>query len=230
MMATLADLRESTPDGTLPAVAWPGGYPMLYLTQSGATICPKCANDPIETSDPVTAGDVYLEGPAIVCEDGSQCGAMIDGTWHAGTIESAYGDPDEPYGRAIAYARERGELDGTSAASWYLQDTVGGRVTRGADENARRILQGIEDGDPAVLNTFPFPDLSGEWADTLTGPELADDAAWHATRGHAADERRELADKYAHEWSSDICDAYETAFSQAVEDEIARVARNTIAD
>ena len=47
-----------------------------------------------DTSDPVTAGDIYWEGPAMPCEDGSQCGAMVDGSWAAGMIESAYGDPD----------------------------------------------------------------------------------------------------------------------------------------
>ena len=31
-------------DGKLMAYAWPGGYPMFYLTVDGATLCPKCAN------------------------------------------------------------------------------------------------------------------------------------------------------------------------------------------
>ena len=84
-------LRDA--NGRLPFYAWPGGYPMVYLTADGLTICPKCANDP-DTSDPVTSGDVYWEGPAMQCEDGSQCGAMVGGSWSRGMIESAYGDPD----------------------------------------------------------------------------------------------------------------------------------------
>lgn len=92
-MANLDELRASTNDGALPTFAWPGGYPMEYVTESGSVVCPRCANDP-DTSDPVTAGDIYWEGPAVVCEDGSQCGSMVDGVWRAGTIESAYGDPD----------------------------------------------------------------------------------------------------------------------------------------
>lgn len=69
-------------DGTLPAYAWPGGYPLVYYTRDGLTVCPKCANDP-DTSDPVVAQDVYWEGPTLSCDDGGEL------------IESAYGDPDE---------------------------------------------------------------------------------------------------------------------------------------
>jgi len=79
-MATLTELRESTSDGTLPAFAWPGAYQMVYYTEGGLTVCPKCANDP-DTSDPVIAGDVYWEGPILVCEDRGEL------------IKSAYGDP-----------------------------------------------------------------------------------------------------------------------------------------
>jgi hypothetical protein len=93
-MPTLADWRASSPDGAeYPAHAWPGGYPVVYYTADGLTICARCANDP-DTSDPVTAGDIYWEGPAMPCDDGSQCGAMVNGAWSPGVIESAYGDPD----------------------------------------------------------------------------------------------------------------------------------------
>lgn len=82
---TLDEMRASTSDNTLPAYAWPGGYPMAYYTEDGLMICPKCANDP-DTSDPVVDGAVYWEGPAMYCDDGSQCGASM--------IVSAYGDPE----------------------------------------------------------------------------------------------------------------------------------------
>ena len=45
-------------------------------------------------------------------------------------------------------AAEMGAADGRGAASWYVQDAFGGRVTRGADESAARVAKGIEDGDP----------------------------------------------------------------------------------
>jgi hypothetical protein len=98
-------------------------------------------------------------------------------------------------------------------------------VTHGADESARRILAGIEAGDSAVTDTFPSADLSGQWADTLTGPQLVADA-WHAA-GVNEDQLDALRAK-GEDGFSEICDTYEAAFSQAVEDEIARVARETI--
>jgi hypothetical protein len=125
--------------------------------------------------------------------------------------------PADPYDAAIRYAQDRGAQDGRNAAEWYVQDA--GINTRGG---AHDVLAGIESGDPAVLDTFPFADLSGEWADTLTGPMLVRDAAAaaHGATGH-----------YPHtdEWFSDICDAYETAFSDAVSAEIERAARAVLA-
>lgn len=80
-LMTIDTLRSTTTDGTLPTHAWPGGYPMHYMTGEGWILCPKCANEP-RTSDVAIAGDVYWEGPTLTCED---CGA---------DIESAYGDPE----------------------------------------------------------------------------------------------------------------------------------------
>lgn len=69
-------------DTKLPAYAWPGGYPITYLTSDGATVCADCANDE-DVSDDIVAGDIFYEGPAEEC---AGCGKII---------ESAYGDPDE---------------------------------------------------------------------------------------------------------------------------------------
>lgn len=123
------------------------------------------------------------------------------------------------YDAAIAYAAERGRLAGENAAGWWAQDTIGGRLSRAttAADNARRILRGIADGDPAVLDTLPAADLSGQWADTLTGPSLTADALRAAGLPEPSDdaltaERAELF--------TEVCDAYETAFSDAVESAI----------
>lgn len=131
-------------------------------------------------------------------------------------------DQATAYDRAIAYARERGEQDGRNAAGWYSP------FYRDDTNHARRILRGIEDGDPAILTEFPQPDLSGQWADSLTGPELVADALSDAGVNIDSADGERHSDKYV-DWFSDICDAYETAFSQAVEDEIARVARDVLA-
>ena len=92
MQATLKEFKAQ--DGTLPAYAWPGGYPIVYIFGDGEVCCPKCANtekqiklDPAEDDMPdkswtLVDWEIHWEGPAEYC---AHCGALI---------ESAYGDPD----------------------------------------------------------------------------------------------------------------------------------------
>jgi len=65
-------------DGTYPAYAWPGGYPLYYLDREDNILCPTCAS---QETNPVE-GQVYYEGSTLQCDE---CFA---------TIESAYGDPE----------------------------------------------------------------------------------------------------------------------------------------
>lgn len=77
-------------DGSLPAYAWPGGYPIVYLCDDGGELCPDCANgkngsDASESPEAdrqwrLIAGDVYWEGPPVPCD---HCGRLM---------ESAYGE------------------------------------------------------------------------------------------------------------------------------------------
>lgn len=79
-------------DGTLPAFAWPGGYPFLYLMADGECLCPACANgkngsEASESLDApadwrIVASYIHWEGEPECC---AHCGAMVD---------SAYGVPD----------------------------------------------------------------------------------------------------------------------------------------
>jgi hypothetical protein len=91
--ALLKELDPNNEDGKLPPYAWPGGYPILYITGDGGILCPACANgengseaaNPDCADDPqwnVTAYDVYWEGPSESC---AHCNA---------DIKSAYGDPE----------------------------------------------------------------------------------------------------------------------------------------
>jgi hypothetical protein len=66
-------------DGMLPAYAWPGGYPVLYLDNLNDTLCAECAS---KTSD-TAACFVHYEGPAEEC---AECGDLV---------ASAYGDPND---------------------------------------------------------------------------------------------------------------------------------------
>lgn len=120
----------------------------------------------------------------------------------------------DAYERALAYATARGRQDGTNAAGWYeLPDGSRSRYDAAA---LRAILDGMAEGDPAVLDTLPAPDLSGQWADSLTGPQLAADAVLAAgiDVGQGIDE--------SDGWTADICDAYESAYVEAVEAEVSR--------
>ena len=92
-MPTLYMPDRTSHDGKLPAYAWSGGYPLQYLTDDMATLCPSCANGEngscaSETSDDpqwkLIHCEDYWEGPPMPCD-------------HCNTpIESAYGDPDAP--------------------------------------------------------------------------------------------------------------------------------------
>lgn len=128
---------------------------------------------------------------------------------------------DTAYDAAIAYAADLGARHGRNAPDWqYLPG--GGRSSATLAETrawAERTLRGLEDGDPAILDTIPHADLSGEWADTLTGPELYADAM------RAADMTHDYPATDAPDWFPDICDAYESAFDTAAEDAIASAAR-----
>jgi hypothetical protein len=67
-------------DGTLPAYAWPGGYPVFYLATDNGVLCPKCANEYVPGRDndaqlmPVAFG-VNWEDPNLFCE---HCNTRIE--------------------------------------------------------------------------------------------------------------------------------------------------------
>lgn len=69
-------------DGSFPAYAWPGGYPIVYYSAEGNVYCPECANQ-TEAEPEIAFWDIYYEGGPEICNG---CGTLI---------ESAYGDPEE---------------------------------------------------------------------------------------------------------------------------------------
>ena len=85
-------------DGKLAEFAWPGGYPIYYLTEDNGVLCPGCANglngSCAYTEDQkdnfnedaqwhIIAADVHWEGDSIFCDHCQR------------EIESAYGPIDE---------------------------------------------------------------------------------------------------------------------------------------
>lgn len=68
---------ERDTNGKLVSYAWPGGYPVWYITKDSLTICPDCANK-VDTSDPPIACDVNWEDSELFCDD---CGKRIESAY-----------------------------------------------------------------------------------------------------------------------------------------------------
>ena len=72
-------------NGKLPTYAWPGGYPLFYVTADGGILCPKCANDNITLlTDPddrqwyVIGVDTNYEDDTLQCDN---CNQLIEAAY-----------------------------------------------------------------------------------------------------------------------------------------------------
>jgi hypothetical protein len=124
------------------------------------------------------------------------------------------------YDTAKSRAEEIGAEHGRNAAAWFEQETIGGRVSGTAEalDTARRILRGIADGDPEILDALPGPDLSGQWADGYLPRDLARDCGLED----------EESDPEGDEILAELCDAYEDAFRTAVTDHVTDACRTVV--
>ena len=109
--------------------------------------------------------------------------------------------------------RAAGTADGTSAAQWWLQDTIGGRASGDTTAAARRILNGIDDEDPAVLDTLPTADAGWPGNTATRYYHIAEDG--HATELTA-------------EQSRQAKDAYRDGYATAVTDTVAAACRRQL--
>jgi hypothetical protein len=95
-MATVTAWYKSVKlaDGSFPAHAFPGGYPIIYIATDEGVFCANCMNTEEEIRLTRQEGwpedgwtvlgfDLHMEGPPEYC---CHCNAEI---------ESAYGDPEE---------------------------------------------------------------------------------------------------------------------------------------
>jgi hypothetical protein len=103
-------------------------------------------------------------------------------------------------------AAELGRCAGYAAATWVFDGNT-------APETYARVLRGIEDGDPEILDAYRMPDLSGEYADDPTPATLA---AMLELDPEDEDQAAEL---------EDCCDAYCDGASEAFWAEVERAAR-----
>lgn len=97
--------------------------------------------------------------------------------------------------------RKRGHSDGKAAGTWVLPDNCPDPLAF-----LNRVIQGIEDGDPEIIDQLPDPDFSGQWADLPSWEEIVRDET----------DIEELSDDGEHDLYSIYCDA----FRVGVEEEI----------
>ncbi|MEU7800705.1 DUF4314 domain-containing protein [Micromonospora arborensis] len=81
---------------------------------------------------------------------------------------------------ALRRMRAAGTEAGRTAAEWWAQDTIGARASGDTRLAARRVLAGIGDCDPAVLDALPRYTSAEEAVDTA-GWELFADATGDST-------------------------------------------------
>lgn len=110
----------------------------------------------------------------------------------------------------INAAKAAGTDAGQAAATWFEIDDA---------DAARRILTGIEDGDPEVLDSLPYCDLSGQWADGLNPRDIVAEAC------SAADVDPDPLE----EWHEEIVSAFQDACNATVFEETERRCREILA-
>lgn len=111
------------------------------------------------------------------------------------------------YDEAETKMREAGAEHGRNAASWYFDGNT-------PLETYRTVARGILDGDPEVMDTLPNSPLSGEWADEPTPSSVFRDVLdldLHAESSF-----------WGPETTSELLDAYEEAFDEAVTSAVMR--------
>jgi hypothetical protein len=184
----------------------------------------------VHTSDPHTR---LRPGDTGTVRRHDQRRNIVEVTWDSGSTLSMCldaGDRIEPvtttaartggpggdaagWAAALKKMRAAGSEAGRTAAEWWAQDTIGARAGGDTRLTARRILAGIDDGDPAVLDTLPHFTSSGDSVD-ITGWGLFADATgdvsgWFGLRIQQRDEAmtvyRDAFDTAAEDGVAELC-------------------------
>lgn len=112
-------------------------------------------------------------------------------------------------------AKALGTERGTNAANFAEQYITGGRTSAAAAElSATLILKALDEGDPEVIDGFPTCDLSGQFADSPTVRDIADEIlADLELEAVDDDDRAVIEDEVFHAYS----DAFNAAVSETIE-------------
>ena len=80
---------HSDDNGNLPHYAWPGGYPLAYVTADNGTMCPDCANSkeskqtdkdcPDDNQWRIIAYDINYEDTGLFCDN---CNKRIESAYN----------------------------------------------------------------------------------------------------------------------------------------------------
>lgn len=103
----------------------------------------------------------------------------------------------------IEIISRRGKLDGQRAGAWVID----GNTHR---ETIWALHDGIENGDPAILDTLPSPRLGGEFADDPTWEDIIND---------------ELSREPDIDGEMELLSVYDAAFHMAMIDEVTRACK-----
>jgi hypothetical protein len=120
------------------------------------------------------------------------------------------------YAEMIEKAKELGKDAGTNAAEWFIQETF--TKSNQARQNAERLIEGINEVDPMVMDALPVCDLSGEWADSMTPERL-----WVEVAGREWDDDSDSSDDL-----NELVDRYSEAFDDAVIDTVTAAAKREL--
>jgi hypothetical protein len=156
----------------IPGVSFNGGWTLIDLTDTTpqGIVIPKRAivlavvqDDSGSILDRFVTWDVSYDDASMSCSWGHYHrkfeDAVVD---YRERLKTYLRDKDES--RAIY---SRGKEDGRSAASWLIDGN-----TPHPEEVLDRLIDGIEEGDPAILDELPQPRLGGEFADDPTWEDI----------------------------------------------------------
>jgi hypothetical protein len=191
----------------IPGVSFNGGWTLIdihHTTDEGIVI-PKRAivlavvqDDSGSIRDRFVTWDMWYDDLSLSCSWGHYHekfeDAVVD---YRKRLEKHLQDRQE-----IRAIRSRGKDDGKAAASWLIDGN-----TPHPEEVLDRLIDGIDEGDPAILDELPSPRL---------GAEFADDPTWEDILKAELDEYSE--ERVFNGEYDDLYEAYQYAFQNGVEE------------
>ncbi len=135
-------------------------------------------------------------------------------------LATAAGEPDR-WQRVLDALYAAGAAAGAAAADWWAQDTVGGRASGDTAATARRVLAGIDDSDPLILDAPPG------CAPPTQDPEIASVAELYADAVPADAPGWDTLDAQAR---AEALDAVGDGYYSAVQDRVAEHCRTALPD